>query len=124
MPIRQPRATRHPAGIGQNGDFCKRRHHDAQVSHRFLDVVHPAAAPQTHADRGTVPNRSSATVARGAAGKDIKVPMLVLHGEWLAAIGFPIGAAAYLVSDAQGELALSRLGLRLPRRLKIHATPK
>lgn len=66
---------------------------------------------------------SSATVARGAAGADIKVPMLVLYGEWLAAIGFPIGAAAYLISDQQGELALQRVGLRLPRRLKIRATP-
>ena len=66
---------------------------------------------------------SSATVARGAAGAKVKVPMLVLYGEWLAAIGFPIGAAAYLVSDQQGELALNRVGLRLPRRLKIRATP-
>jgi hypothetical protein len=66
---------------------------------------------------------SSATVARGAGGGEIKVPMLVLHGEWLAAIGFPIGAAAYLISDQQGELALCRLGLRRPRRLKIRAAP-
>jgi hypothetical protein len=66
---------------------------------------------------------TSATVARGAAGKAIKVPMLVLYGEWLKAVGFPIGSAAYLVSDAQGELALHRVGLRLPRRLKIRATP-
>ena len=49
--------------------------------------------------------------------------MLVLYGEWLKAIAFPIGAAAYLISDQQGELALSRVGLRLPRRLKIRATP-
>jgi hypothetical protein len=67
---------------------------------------------------------SSATVARGAAGADIKVPMLVLYGEWLAAIGFPIGAAAYLVSDEQGKLALHRVGLRLPRRLTIRSTPQ
>ena len=66
---------------------------------------------------------SSATVARGTAGGDIKVPMLVLYGEWLKAIGFPIGAAAYLVSDAQGELALTRVGLKYPRRLKIRAAP-
>ncbi len=66
---------------------------------------------------------SSATVARGTAGADIKVPMLVLYGEWLAAIGFPIGAAAYLLSDAQGELALTRVGLRLPRRLQIRSVP-
>ena len=29
-----------PRGHSQNGDFCKRRHHGAQVSHRFCDVVH------------------------------------------------------------------------------------
>ena len=67
---------------------------------------------------------SSATVARGAAGRDIKVPMLVLYGEWLKAIGFPIGSAAYLVSDEQGELALHRVGLSLPRKLKIRALPR
>jgi hypothetical protein len=66
---------------------------------------------------------TSATVARGAAGKAIKVPMLVLYGEWLKVVGFPIGSAAYLVSDAQGEIALHRVGLRLPRRLKIRAAP-
>jgi hypothetical protein len=66
---------------------------------------------------------TSATVTRGSTGKNIKVPMLVLYGEWLKAVGFPIGSAAYLVSDAQGELALQRAGLRLPRRLKIRAAP-
>ena len=66
---------------------------------------------------------SSATVAHGEAGKPIKVPMLVLYGEWLKAVGFPIGSAAYLISDAQGEIALHRVGLRLPRRLKIRSTP-
>ena len=49
--------------------------------------------------------------------------MLVPYGEWLAAIGFPIGAAAYLVSDQQGELALRRVGLRVPRKLLIRSTP-
>ncbi len=67
---------------------------------------------------------SSATVARGAAGKDIKVPMLVLYGEWLKAVGFPIGSAAYLVSDHLGEIALQRVGLRLPRRLRVRAVPR
>lgn len=66
---------------------------------------------------------SSATVARGAAGAEARVPMLVLYGEWLKAIGFPIGAAAYLICDEQGELALQRVGLRLPRRLTIRTTP-
>jgi len=68
--------------------------------------------------RGSEPFQtvSSATVARGAAGVDIKVPMLVLYGEWLKAIGFPIGAAACLTADQQGEIRLTRLGLRLPSR--------
>jgi len=65
---------------------------------------------------------SSATIAPGA--KNVKVPMLVLCGEWLKTIGFPIGSAAYLISDKQGELALQRVGLRVPRRLYIRATPR
>jgi hypothetical protein len=67
---------------------------------------------------------TSATVARKDVGANIKVPMLVLYGEWLKAVGFPIGSAAYLISDEQGELALHRVGLRLPRRLRIRATPR
>ena len=64
---------------------------------------------------------SSATVKNGATG--VEVPILVLCGDWLKAIGFPIGSAAFLTTDEQGELALSRLGLRLPRRLRIRAAP-
>jgi hypothetical protein len=51
----------------------------------------------------------------------VKVPMLVLRGEWLKAVGFPIGAAAYLTTDRRGELTLHRLGLSLPRRVRIVA---
>lgn len=65
---------------------------------------------------------SSATVAGNAA--KIEVPMLVLYGEWLKAAGFPIGASAYLTTDRRGELALHRLGLGFPRRLRIRATPR
>jgi hypothetical protein len=49
--------------------------------------------------------------------------MLVLYGEWLKAVGFPIGSAAYLISDQQGEIALHRVGLRVPRRLRVRAVP-
>jgi hypothetical protein len=63
---------------------------------------------------------SAATVARGPRSKTT-VPVLVLRGEWLKAVGFPIGTAAYLISDRQGELALHRLGLRFPRRLIVRA---
>ena len=65
---------------------------------------------------------SSATVARSAA--KIEVPMLVLYGEWLKAAGFPIGAPAYLTTDERGEVAMHRLGLGFPRRLRIRATPR
>ena len=64
---------------------------------------------------------ASATVA---ANGDTKVPMLVLCGDWLDAIGFPVGSSAYLTTDARGELSLSRLGLRLPRRLTVRTTPR
>ena len=65
---------------------------------------------------------SSATVTAGTT--EVKVPMLVLYGEWLKAIGFPIGSAAYLMADKPGELALHRVGLRLPRRLYVRTTPR
>jgi hypothetical protein len=41
--------------------------------------------------------------------------------EWLKTVGFPIGAAAYLTTDRRGELTLHRLGLSLPRRVRIVA---
>lgn len=66
---------------------------------------------------------SSATVASSPRAK-AKVPVLVLRGDWLKAVGFPIGTAAYLISDRQGELALHRLGLRFPRRLVVRAKPR
>ena len=60
---------------------------------------------------------SSATVQNGSDG--VEVPILVLCGDWLKAIGFPIGSAAYLTTDANGELALHRMGLRMPKRLYV-----
>lgn len=54
--------------------------------------------------------------------KQTKVPTLILRGEWLKAVGFPINAGAYLTTDRRGELTLHRLGLGLPRRLRIAAT--
>jgi hypothetical protein len=59
----------------------------------------------------------ASTVTAGA--RKVKIPMLVLRGEWLKAIGFPVGAALYLTTDRRGEVALNRLGLSLPRRLYI-----
>jgi len=65
---------------------------------------------------------SSATVAGGSA--KVRVPKLVLSGEWLKAAGFPIGSAAYLTTDKRGELALHRLGLGVPRRLVVRSAPR
>ena len=45
--------------------------------------------------------------------------MLVLRGEWLKAIGFPIGAKALLSTDKQGNIQLTRMGLSKPRRLRV-----
>jgi hypothetical protein len=50
---------------------------------------------------------SKVTVARTS----VDVPMLVLRGEWLKAIGFPIGAKAFLSTDKRGDIALTRPGL-------------
>ena len=55
------------------------------------------------------------TVARTRAD----VPMLVLRGEWLKAIGFPIGAKAFLSTDKQGDITLTRMGLTRPRRVRV-----
>jgi hypothetical protein len=65
----------------------------------------------------------SPAVASRKDGK-VLVPKLVLSGEWLKAVGFPIGAHAYLTTDRRGELALHRLGLGFPRRLYIRAAPR
>ena len=65
---------------------------------------------------------SSATVA--GRPEKVRVPKLVLSGEWLKAAGFPIGSAAYLTTDKRGELALHRLGLGVPRRLVVRSAPR
>jgi hypothetical protein len=65
---------------------------------------------------------TAATVARGT--RNVKVPMLLIYGEWLKAIGFPIGSAACLTTDHLGELTLHRTGLAMPRRLYIRAAPR
>ena len=87
------------------------------------------AASRTSRTRATKPAPSpipepfqviSASLVTAATAK-VKVPMLVLRGEWLKAVGIPIGAAAYLTMDWRGELTLHRLGLSLPRRVRIVA---
>ena len=58
---------------------------------------------------------SKVTVARTS----VDVPMLVLRGEWLKVIGFPIGAKAFLSTDKRGDIALTRIGLTRPQRLRV-----
>jgi hypothetical protein len=43
--------------------------------------------------------------------------MLVLRGEWLKAIGFR--SARRRSTDKQGDIQLTRMGLKRPRRLKV-----
>ena len=50
-----------------------------------------------------------------------RVPTLILRGEWLKAAGFPIGAGCYIEVDRRGEMAVHRLGLGVPRRLRVIA---
>src|SRR6478752_4498677 len=77
--------------------------------------------------RATNPARPPVTepVDRVYAGKvtvartRVDVPMLVLRGEWLKAIGFPIGAKAFLSTDKLGDIQLTRMGLKRPRRLRV-----
>jgi hypothetical protein len=38
---------------------------------------------------------------------------------WRKAIGFPIGATAFLSTDTRGDIKLTRLGLKRPRKLRI-----
>ena len=49
----------------------------------------------------------------------VDVPMLVLRGEWLKAIGFPIGAKAFLSTDTRGDITLTRMGIARPRKLRV-----
>jgi hypothetical protein len=58
---------------------------------------------------------SKVTVGRAT----VDVPMLVLRGEWLKAIGFPIGATAFLSTDQRGDITLRRMGVTAPRRLRV-----
>jgi hypothetical protein len=95
----------------------------AQPAHKSASTRRAARTPRK---RSPIPEPfhvvAKATVARDAA--TIDVPMLVIYGEWLKAAGFPIGASAYLTTDKRGELAISRLGLGAPRRLRVRSTPR
>ncbi len=77
-------------------------------------ATNPARPPVT-APVDDVQFRGKVTVARTR----VDVPMLVLRGEWLKAIGFPIGAKAFLSTDKRGDITLTRMGLTRPRRLRV-----
>ena len=58
---------------------------------------------------------------RTIAGVERMLPTIVLRGEWLVALGFPIGAPIHLMAEADGRLMLCRPGLKKPRWLRIVA---
>ena len=76
-------------------------------------------SPQSRIPEALHEIESTTTRRRGST---IAVPTLVLRGEWLKAVGFPIGSAAVLTTDRRGEMTLHRLGLGFPRRLRVTAT--
>ena len=87
----------------------------------------PASRTRTRARKPAPPPIRDAFQSISASTRALSeskrlVPTLVLRGSWLKAIGFPIGASVLLTTDKRGEMALARLGLRLPRRLRIVAT--
>jgi hypothetical protein len=61
------------------------------------------------------------TSLRTIAGVKRKVPTIVLRGEWLKALGFPIDAPIYVIAQGHGCMAICRPGLRRPRWLHIVA---
>jgi hypothetical protein len=68
-----------------------------------------------HVDRTPPVFTAKVTIDRAR----VDVPMLVLRGEWLKAIGFPIGATAFLSTDKRGGITLTRMGLTRPRKLCV-----
>jgi hypothetical protein len=58
---------------------------------------------------------------RTIAGEKRNVPSITLRGEWLKALGFPIGAPIYLFAEAHGRMAICRAGLARPRWVHIVA---
>jgi hypothetical protein len=102
----------------------------------LIEVTSPTEAPMAtktrtgaRASRTRAPNPARPPVTRPVdrfyAGKvtvertRVDVPMLVLRGEWLKAIGFPIGAKAFLSTDKRGDITLTRMGLVRPRKLRV-----
>ena len=86
------------------------------------DARKPAqrATARTHA---LIPPQAQLVETSAATARDkSKVPRLVLSGAWLKAVGFPIGSAAVVTTDARGEMTLHRLGLGVPRRVRIVAS--
>jgi hypothetical protein len=81
-----------------------------------------ARASRSPSKRSRIPESFEPVVATTVAKR--KVPTIVLRGDWLKAAGFPIGTNAYLICDRDGELALHRVGLRVPRRLLVRAVPE
>lgn len=56
-----------------------------------------------------------------SSGETRNVPAIVLRGDWLKALGFPIGAPIYIFAEAHGRMAIYRPGLRKPRWLRLVA---
>jgi hypothetical protein len=72
------------------------------------------AFPRAHhrpitTSREKSPSRAPASTSRCSSSEAI----------WRKAIGFTIGAKAFLSSDKHGDIQLTRMGLKRPRRLRV-----
>ena len=59
--------------------------------------------------------------SRTTSGAKCEVPTIILRGEWLKALGFPIGAPICVFAEANRRMAIYRMGLGRPRWLRIVA---
>ena len=97
----------------------------AELFHTCFGSNIGSRASRTRATNPARPPASAASADHYYTGKvtvartRVDVPMLVLRGEWLKAIGFPIGATALLSTDKQGDIQLTRMGLKRPRKLRV-----
>jgi hypothetical protein len=73
--------------------------------------------------RETRPDEVShvSSTARPKEGRRRDVPTITLRGDWLKALGFPIGAPIHVFAEAHGRMAICRMGLHKPRWLRIVA---
>jgi hypothetical protein len=117
------RKTARTASAPQPGATA-RSYSDKNVSYVApREVASRSATRKSRPPLVTIPDAFARVGAsqRTIAGEKRRVPTIVLSGDWLKALGFPIDAPIYLIAEGHGRLAICRPGLRRPRWLRIVA---